>query len=326
MKRKCKPQQPASNARVKLILIGVAIILIIVYTNIYSKFRHDLAAGYTKINDLQSQLYSSKTGDVEYLLEGPGPTILISHGITGGIDQGIGLADMYLGKGYRLLVLSRFGYLKSSMPDQPSAELQAEAYSDLLAFLHIDRAFILGNSAGGPSAIHFAIDYPEKCSGLILVSSAVPGNTKALPPKAFMNAVFGSDFLYWCTIKLFGTSMMKMFVPESILNTLSSPEKKKLMDTVFLSGLPISHRTKGVLFDTYLSNPSIDEDIPYESITTQTLIFHAIDDPAPPIEGARLIAKKIPHCELVAYETGGHLIMNHEDEIKRTINHFVCDK
>jgi len=306
-----------------IIVIVVAIILIWGFTASYIPFRNDLAAGYTRLHDLQSQLYTSKYGDVEYVLEGTGPTVLISHGIAGGIDQGIGLSDMYLGKGYRFLYISRFGYLQSSMPDEPSAKRQAEVYNDLLGFLHIDQAFIMGNSAGGPSAIHFAIDYPEKCHGLILVSSTVPGNTNALPPKAFMKAVFGSDFLYWCTVKLFGTRMMSMFVPESIVKTLSPPEKKKVMETVFLSGLPISHRTRGVLFDMYISNPSIDEAIPYEHLTSPTLIIHAIDDPAPPIEGARMISKKITQCELVAYETGGHLILHHEEEIKRKINRFI---
>lgn len=306
-----------------IILMIVAIILITAFTTGYVKFRRDLSAGNAKIQDIHSKLYKSQYGDVEYVLEGAGPTILISHGVTGGIDQGIGLSDMYLGKGYRFLYISRFGYLKSSMPAKPSAKLQAEVYSDLLDYLHLDRVFILGNSAGGASAIHFAIDYPGKCDGLILVSSTVPGNTKALPPKAFMNLVFGSNFLYWCTVKLFGPSMMKMFVPESIMKTLSTPEKKKLMDIVFLSGLPVSHREKGILFDTYLSNPSMDEAIPFEKITSPTLIIHSIDDPAPPIEGARMISKKIHHCELVSYETGGHLILGHEDEIKRTISDFI---
>ncbi|HPG41460.1 MAG TPA: alpha/beta hydrolase [bacterium] len=305
------------------IVIVVVIILIVAFTASYIKFRSDLQAGVTKIHDLQSQLYASQYGDVEYVLAGTGPTVLISHGVIGGIDQGMGLADLYLGQGYRFLYISRFGYLKSAMPVEPSAKLQAKVYNELLNFLQIDSVFIMGNSAGGPAALHFALDYPAKCSGLILVSSAVPGNTKALPPQVFMKAVFGSDYLYWCTVKFFGASMMKMFIPESILKTLAPAEKKQVMDTVFLSGLPITQRTKGILFDTYISNPSIDDDIPFEQIIIPTLIIHAIDDPAPPIAGAGLLAAKIPRCELVRFETGGHLILHHEDEIKRIISDFV---
>ena len=156
----------------------------------------------------------------------------------------MGLAGMYLGAGYRLLYVSRFGYLRSSMPDAPSAKLQAEAYKDLLDFLGIDGVFMLGNSAGGPAAIRFAIHYPEKCKGLILISSAVPEPSSALPPKPVARALFGSDFLYWCAIKLFGKNMLKMFVPGSVWRALSKAEKTNLVDEILLSGLPMSSRTK----------------------------------------------------------------------------------
>jgi pimeloyl-ACP methyl ester carboxylesterase len=310
--------------KVKLIVFIIAsVILATVFITVFLKFNRDLSASNKRINDIKSQIYKSKYCYVEYLLDGNGPTILISHGVTGGIDQGIGMSALFFGKGYKFLYVSRFGYLKSSMPDIPSAKLQAEVYKDLLDFLGIDNVIIMGNSAGGTSAIHFAIDYPDKCKGLILISSVVPGNLKKLPPKFFMDSVFGSDFLYWVTVKSFGESMMKMFVPESIIKKKSKQERRILINDIFLAGFPISNRTKGVLFDTYISNPSIDEVIPFENIKLPVLIIHAIDDPAPPVEGARTISGKIPNCKLVIYETGGHLILNHENEIKETIRNFV---
>lgn len=306
-----------------VILVVIAVILVVAFSISYFRFRKDLAAGYARLRDLRPRIYSSRYDDVEYVLAGAGPTMLVSHGVTGGIDQGMGLADLYVGKGYRFLYVSRFGYLGSSMPKGASARRQADAYDGLLTYLHIDRAFVLGNSAGGPSAIHFAIDHPERCSGLILVSSAVPGNTSALPPKIFMSAVFGSDLLYWYAVKSFAGGMLKMFVPGPILKALSPMEKKRLVDDVLLSGMPISRRTKGVLFDMYVSNLSLGDDIPYERITAPALIIHAVDDPAPPIAGARLLAKRIPGCELVEFARGGHLLLGHEDEIKRAIHGFV---
>jgi pimeloyl-ACP methyl ester carboxylesterase len=304
------------------ILIATVVILIAAFTAVIMKFRKDLTAGYMRINDIKSQIYKSRVGDVEYFLEGNGPTILISHGITGGIDQGMWISAG-LGEGYRFLYVSRFGYLRSSMPDEPSVKLQAEVYKDLLDFLGIDSVFIMGNSAGGASVIQFAIDHPGKCRGLILESSVVPGDTRGLLPKPVSSTLFGCDFLYWSAIRLFGNSMLKMFVPESVLKTKSKSEIKNLIDIVFISGLPISNRTKGVMFDTYISNPSINSEIPFEKIKAPALIIHAIDDPAPPVEGARTISGKIPNCELVTYETGGHILLNHEDEIKERIRNFI---
>ena len=305
------------------ILLVIGIILVVSFIVILITYKKALSVSSFKTNAIKSSIFKSEEGDIEYMLEGSGPTILISHGVTGGIDQGIGLTNMYLGPGYRYLYLSRFGYLKSSFPDNPSAKLQAKAYKDLLDYLGIDSVFILGNSAGGTSAIHFAIDYPEKCKGLILVSSVVPGDTKALPPEQIMKVVFGCDFIYWSTIKLFGRNMLQMFVPKSIDNELSKPKRRDLINNILLSGFPISYRTKGVLFDTYISNISINEDIPFESIKSPTLVIHAIDDPAPPIEGARKVSARIPDCNLVTFEVGGHLILDHEQEIKKSIHLFI---
>jgi len=96
-----------------------------------------------------------------------------------------------------------------------------------------------------------------------------------------------------------------------------------LVNNIFLAGFPISCRTKGVLFDTYISNTSINEDIPFETIKSPALVIHAIDDPAPPIEGARKISAIIPDCDLVTFEVGGHLILDHEQEIKNSIHLFI---
>ncbi len=305
------------------ILLAMAFILLIVLAIALIEFKKDIVIAHKKINAIHSQVYKSKNGNIEYVLTGEGPVMLVSHGITGGIDQGMGLSGMYLGAGYRMLYVSRFGYLRSSMPDAPSSTLQAEAYKELLDFLGIDSVFVLGNSAGGPSAIHFAIHYPEKCKGLILISSAVPQADAALPPKLVAKAVFGSDFLYWCAIKLFGKNMSKMFVPGSVWKSLSKAKRRDLIDEIYLSGLPISSRTKGVLFDMYISNLSMNNEIFYEKITSPTLIIHALDDPGPPSAGALNISEKIANSELAIFERGGHLILGHEDEIKERIRGFI---
>jgi 2-hydroxy-6-oxonona-2,4-dienedioate hydrolase len=151
----------------------------------------------------------------------------------------------------------------------------------------------------------------------------VPRNDNALPPKPFMRAVFGFNFLYWATIKLFGRNMLRMFVPQSIYKEMSNEQRRSLILEVLLSGLPISKRTKGIMFDTYVSNPSVNEKLAYDKIESPALIVHAIDDPAPPIEGARFISGKIINSELKAFETGGHLILNHEKEIKAAVHDFV---
>ena len=262
---------------------------------------------------------------MEYLLEDEGPVVLVSHGVTGGIDQGKWITST-LGGGCRYLYVSRFGYMRSALPADPSPAKQAAAYVELLDHLGIDSVFVIGNSAGGTSLYHFARDYPGRCRGMILQSSVVPGNTKALPPRFLMKTVFGSDFIYWSSVRLFGTLMSRMFIPKEVFTYLSDDEQKKLISNIYLSALPITARTKGILFDMYVSNLAIDENFPFDEISVPVLVVHAKDDPAPPYAGAVMISERIPGCKLLSVDTGGHLLIGHEEEIRDAVREFIVQQ
>ena len=45
---------------------------------------------------------------------------------------------------------------------------------ELLDALKIETAAVLGHSAGGPPAAHFALRHPERCLGLALLSAVLP--------------------------------------------------------------------------------------------------------------------------------------------------------
>jgi pimeloyl-ACP methyl ester carboxylesterase len=301
---------------VVLVLVGVAVV-IAAYARSLRRGRDHLAA-------IHAQVARIPLGTVEYLLEGEGPFVLVSHGITGGVDQARGLASTYLGSGYRLVLPSRFGYLSSSMPPGATPAMQAEAFVQLLDTLGIARVFVLGNSAGGTAALHFAINHPERCRGLVLISSNVPGNTAGLPPKPAMRVVFGSDFVYWGVVRLFSKGMLGMFVPTGRLKQMGREKTAALANEILLGSLPISRRTRGVLFDMYASNPSISKGLDWGRITSPTLVVHAVDDPAPPIEGARLLARSIGGAQLAELDRGGHLLLGREKEVRERIRAFVA--
>src|SRR6185437_6784067 len=102
----------------------------------------------------------------------------------GGFDQGRQFAAILANRGYRVIAVSRFGYLRTPLPADASAEAQARAHACLLDALHIRRAAIIGASAGAPSSILFALQYPERVSALgLLVPAAYvprPGNESPL--------------------------------------------------------------------------------------------------------------------------------------------------
>jgi len=284
----------------------------------YIVFRRDLSAARSRLAHIPTQVYASKYGDIEYRLAGEGPTVLISHGVTGGIDQGMALTTTFgmFPRGYRFLYVSRFGYLKSSMPAHASARLQAAAYRELLDHLGIEKVFVFGNSAGGTSAMWFGVDYPERTRGLILQSSAVPGvEIASMPP-----LVMKYDFAYWLAVKTLPKTLLSIFVPKGF--PITEKEEDSCVRNVFEAALPISERSRGIAFDNQVSTPSVD-DIPFERITAPTLILHATDDPAPPIEGAREVKRRVPRSQLVELD-GGHFLLRHEQEIQDAISAFVA--
>ena len=283
-------------------------------------YRKAIKKYYKIINNIRSKTFNSKIGNIEYLLTGKGPTILISHGISGGIDQGMLLANNFISKNNRLLFISRFGYLNSAMPKNPSAELQADAYKELIDHLGIKKIILYANSAGSTSVLHFAIKYPKNCCGLILQAPNAPLDYNPGAPPKF---VFKNNFLYWFFMKLFGKMMASMFVSKEILKNLTREERTELMDEVFFSALPVSERTKGIIFDAYISNPSINEMNSLNLISTPTLILNTIDDPATVISGARKLTEKITNSKLVEFDSGSHIFYGQQDKVKSETKKFI---
>ncbi|HEY3645425.1 MAG TPA: alpha/beta hydrolase, partial [Gammaproteobacteria bacterium] len=73
-------------------------------------YRHDLAAARERIGS-GSQVVETRCGPIEYAVRGEGPPLLVVHGAGGGFDQGLMIAAPL--SGYRVIAVSRFGYLRT---------------------------------------------------------------------------------------------------------------------------------------------------------------------------------------------------------------------
>ncbi|MCI0338032.1 MAG: alpha/beta hydrolase [Acidobacteria bacterium] len=111
-------------------------------------------------------------GRIFYEAAGQGPAIVMIH-------DGLLHRETWDGqfaefaKRYRVIRSDRRGYGRSDTPKMPFSYLD-----DLLAVMKahkVERAWLMGCSAGGMLAIHFALDHPEMVSGLVLVGPIVSG-------------------------------------------------------------------------------------------------------------------------------------------------------
>ena len=104
-----------------------------------------------------------------------GPALVLIHGGLGG---GEGCAPMLSFHGFALSPL--FQVIAYDRRAAGRSETPAEGYSianyaadlrALLEHLQVDRAYILGSSAGGPIALQFALEYPQITRALLLINT-----------------------------------------------------------------------------------------------------------------------------------------------------------
>lgn len=247
-------------------------------------------------------------GAMTYIDEGEGEVILSVHGIFGGYDQAYDSVKNRKDKN-RLLAPSRFGYLGSDVRGEGTPKEQAAAFEELLDHLDIDRAFVLGTSAGGTPAIRFALDYPERVKGLILYCSAMPVPEKPdayleyqAPPEPLL-----SDYAMYLISPLM-PAMMGM--PASTVQTIQ----------------PVGKRKVGVVLDGRLTNPDMERNFdqyPIEALQAPVLILHSEDDPVASFEKVKQVQHRFPNLTLVSFPDGGHMMTGHGEEIDRALDNFL---
>ena len=130
-----------------------------------------------------SRLLPSACGAIELAESGPSdaPPLLLIHGSGGGFDQALALGEALVPRGVRIIAPSRFGYLRSPMPADPSGERQSDHLACLLDALGLADAAVMGVSAGAVSALHFAVRHPSRTRALVLVVPAVYRPDPAVP-------------------------------------------------------------------------------------------------------------------------------------------------
>lgn len=258
-------------------------------------------------------------GIIEYTSDGSGPPALVSHPLFGGFDLGLGVGRKFLGPDFRIIAPSRFGYLGSTLPKAALPADQADAFAAVLDTLNLERVVVLGYSAGGPPVIQFALRHPDRVSGLVLVASALPGEAGS-PPKPVANLLFGSDLVFWLigrsgpslTARILG--MDKHFRPVG--------SQRDAIQDAWTSLFPIAPRKRGVLHDLYVSNPDV-QGYPLEEVRVPTLIINARDDVMSAYGNAKRAATRIPDSHLVSFDLGGHLLLDDEEAVRRSVAEFV---
>jgi pimeloyl-ACP methyl ester carboxylesterase len=278
----------------------------------------------------RSHVVDSPWGPIEYADVGSGPPVLIIHGSGGGFDQGLAFSAPLARTDVRIIAPSRFGYLRSAMPEGATVEMQADALDWLMRRLDIERAVIFGGSAGALSATQLALRHPERCRGLVLAVPAIyapdrlPGANAAPDARTqrTIDAALGSDRLFWAGIKAapeFMTRMVLATDPATV--KAASPSERARVRAVMTAILPVSARREGLLMDS--ATAGAPPNWPVEEIACPTLVIGARGDLYETDKAATHAAGRIPGARLVLYPDGGHLWVGHDEALWRAVGDFV---
>ncbi len=275
----------------------------------------------------RSTVFRSRFGAMEYAVAGAGPPVLMIHGTGGGFDQGLDFAQP-LSTAWRILAPSRFGYLRSAFPEDPSSENQADAFVDLLDELGIDRAAIVGGSAGALSALQFAIRHPNRCGALVALVPATfaPGRPPVRPPNPLAQAIIEhglrSDFLFWSVMTLNEDAMIgALLATNPALVQAAEPGERQRVWSILRDILPVSDRAQGILNDARLASDPAP--MALHDIRAPTLAVSLEDDRFETLAAARHIATSVPGARLVSFPSGGHVWVGRDREVFAAVSGFL---
>lgn len=309
------------------VLLGMGAGALIGAGYVWSRFRHALSAADRCVAGRSSTI-PTPFGTLEYAIAGSGPPVLMIHGTGGGFDQGLRFASSLQRLGHKIIAPSRFGYLRSDFPEDPSLDNQADAFAALLDHLRIDRLAVAGGSAGALSATAFALRFPDRCSALALLVPAAnvdgsdPARMGPLQERA-VRTLLTSDFAYWSALHTVPETLIGTLLATdpALLGKVSRAERARAF-AILSDIMPIGARARGMLNDARQAGHPAAMD--YSQLRMPVLLISAEDDRFGTAATARKIALAVPQAELTILADGGHIWLGHGDEVAVAMHHFLA--
>jgi pimeloyl-ACP methyl ester carboxylesterase len=286
-------------------------------------YRSDLQRAWDRINSVAAGRLQTRFGTIQYAEKGEGLPLLVSHGVLGCHVDGVdGWWANLWGPGFRIIAPARFGYFDSTLPPAATPADQADAYALLLDHLEVKRAVVAGFSAGSGSVLEFGLRHPDRTAALILANCRLGGgvtNSNALRP--LFRLVFSADRLFWMYKRLLPTAYSRMMgAPKGYRPTTEEAQVLQGLRELLFTLKP---RCNGAVFDGFVSNPAADR-FPLEQLKVPTLVISAKDDPLAPYRFAAAAAARIPGARFVAIDSGGHLFLGHDADVRKQVSRFVA--
>jgi pimeloyl-ACP methyl ester carboxylesterase len=250
-----------------------------------------------------------KVNDIElaYTRRGQGTPLVLLHGYP--LDNHLwdGVAPL-LENTFDLILPDLRGFGKSTTVDSPyTMDDYASDIAGLLDQLGIQKAAIVGHSMGGYVALAFARLYPERVSGLGLVSSQALADPPDRKEGRYKSAADVSDNGIGGVVE----TMTPKFTSDERLQGLAREAMERQQPAAFIGALK-------AMAERMDSTPLLS------SFKFPVVIIHGETDALIPIDRAREVKKAIPHAQLVELNGAGHMpMMEAKEETARALKHLA---
>ncbi len=248
-------------------------------------------------------LYAERWGDA-------GPLVVLGHGF-GGSARNFRPQARVLAASHRVIVFDARGHARSDAPEAPAAYRPESFVADLGAVLDAagaERAIVGGLSMGAGVALRFALEHPERVSGLVL--SAFP---RAVDEPAHAPWAYGfADAIEQRGLESAG---------EEVIWGRFDPKTADLIKRGFLEHRP--YALVNVLRELIAIQPAPAAMPELARVAVPAVVIVGSAD-LPSLGPCRALARLLPNAKLVEVPGAGHVVnLSHAAEYNRAVTDFL---
>jgi 3-oxoadipate enol-lactonase len=245
--------------------------------------------------------------ELAYTRRGKGTPLVLLHGYP--LDHHLwdDVAPL-LEDTFDLILPDLRGFGESTTVDSAfTVDDYASDIAGLLDQLGIQKTAIVGHSMGGYVALAFARLYPERVSGLGLVSSQVLADPPDRKEGRYKSAADVSDKGIGGVVE----TMTPKFTSDERLQAFARESMERQRPAAFIGALK-------AMAERMDSTPQLS------SFKFPVVIIHGEADALIPIDRAREVKNAIPHAHLVELNGAGHMpMMEAKEETARALKHLA---